>query len=100
MIDNNLIFELENDDEFVAKLSNCGLFNKLEDKRQNNFCFLHLTIQEFLAALHVVEDMNSVESFLSEHIDDPRWHLVIQFVSGLIGDKMRESENERNALER
>ena len=100
MIENRLIFEFENEDEFAAKLSNCGLFNKLEDKRQNNFCFLHLTIQEFLAALHVVDDMNSVESFLSEHIDDSRWHLVIQFVSGLVGDKMRESKNERNALER
>ena len=96
MIENKLIFEYENDDEFVAKLSDCGLFNKLKDKRQNNFCFLHLTIQEFLAALHVVDDMNNVESFLCEHIGQPRWHLVIQFVFGLVGDKMRELEKERN----
>ena len=92
MIENKLIFE---DDEDVAEMSGCGLFNKLEDKRQNNFCFLHLTIQEFLAALHVVDDMNNVESFLSKHIDDPQWHLVIQFVCGLVGDKMRELEKER-----
>ena len=94
MVENNLIFEFKNDDEFVAELSNCGLFNKLEDKRRNIFCFLHLTIQEFLAALHVVDDMNNVESFLCEHIDDPRWHLVMQFVSGLVGDKMRDLEKE------
>ena len=96
MIENKLIYEFRNDDEFVAELSNCGLFNKLEDKRQNIFCFLHLTIQEFLAALHVVDDMNNIESFLCEHINDPRWHLVIQFVSGLVGDKMRVPEKERS----
>ena len=100
MIENKLIFEFKNDDEFVAELSDCGLFNKLEDKRQNNFCFLHLTIQDFLAALHVVGDMNNVESFFSEHIDDPQWYLVMQFVSGLVGDKMRELERERNELKR
>ena len=94
MIKNQLIFKYENSDEFVAELSDCGLFNKLEDKRQNIFSFLHLTIQEFLAALHVVDDMENVESFLCEHIENPRWHLVIQFVAGLIGDKMKELEEE------
>ena len=100
MIENKLIFECDDDDVDVAKLSDCGLFNKLEDKRRNDFCFLHLTIQEFLAALDVVDDMNNVESFLSEHIDDPRWHLVIQFVCGLVGDKVRELETESKKLER
>ena len=73
-------------------MSNCGLFNKIEDKEQNIYCFLHLTIQEFLAALHVVDDMDNVESFLSEHIENPKWHLVILFVAGLIGDKFRDFE--------
>ena len=99
MIADQIIFEFQND-EFVDKLSNCGLFNKLEDKRQNIFCFLHLSIQEFLAALHVVDDMKNVESFLYEHFGNPKWQLVIQFVAGLIGDKMRELEEERNLLER
>jgi hypothetical protein len=100
MIEDQLIFELENDDESASELSDCGLFNKLEDKRQNLFCFLHLTIQEFLAALHVVDDMENAESFLSEHIKIPKWHLVIQFVSGLIGNKMRELKAQRNKLQR
>ncbi len=100
MIADQIIFEFQNDDEFVAELSDCGLFNKLEDKRQNIFCFLHLTIQEFLAALHVVDDMDNVKSFLSKHIGNPKWHLVIQFVAGLVGDKMRELEEVRDALER
>ncbi len=87
-----LVFEFRSDDEFFNGLDDCGLFNKLEDNRQNIFCFLHLTIQEFLAALYVVDHMENVESFLSEHIGNPKWHLVIQFVAGLIGDKLRELE--------
>jgi hypothetical protein len=60
-----LLFEFGNDDEFVTeRMGDCGLFNQLEDKRQNIFCFLHLTIQEFLAALHVVDDLDNVGSFL------------------------------------
>ena len=82
-------------DEVDSAIPDCGLFNKLEDKNRNIFCFLHLTIQEFLAALDVVDDMDNVESFLSEHIEDPKWHLVILFVAGLIGDKFREMESQR-----
>ena len=89
MREGNLIFY---NDEVDSGIPDCGLFNKLEDKSQNIFCFLHLTIQEFLAALDVVDDMGDVESFLSEHIEDPKWHLVILFVAGLIGDKFRESQ--------
>ncbi len=100
MIADQIIFEIQKDDEFVAGLSDCGLFYKLEHRRQDIFCFLHLTIQEFLAALHVVDDMDNVKSFLSKHIGNPKWHLVIQFVAGLIGDKMRELEEVRDALER
>ena len=84
-------------DEVDSGIPDCGLFNKLEDKSQNIFCFLHLTIQEFLAALDVVDDMGDVESFLSEYIEDPKWHLVILFVAGLIGDKFREMESQRYA---
>ena len=92
MREDKLIFY---NDEVDAGIPDCGLFNKLEDKSQNIFCFLHLTIQEFLAALDVVDDMDNVESFLSEHIEDPKWHLVILFVAGLIGDKFREMESQR-----
>ena len=83
------------DDEVDAGIPDCGLFNKLEDKSQNIFCFLHLTIQEFLAALDVVDDMDNVESFLTDHIKKPKWHLVILFVAGLIGDKFREMKSQR-----
>ena len=92
MMEEKLIFY---DDEVDPGISDCGLFNKLEDKEQNIFCFLHLTIQEFLAAMDVVDDMDNVESFLSEHIENPKWHLVILFVAGLIGDKFKEMESQR-----
>ena len=95
MENEKMTFEFQTGDNFLAELSDCGLFNKLEDKRQNILCFLHLTIQEFLAALHVVDDMENVESFLSEHIDNPKWHLVIQFVAGLIGDKISNVKEEK-----
>jgi hypothetical protein len=95
MTKNQLIFKYDSSHAVVAELSDCGLFNKLEDKRQNIFSFLHLTIQEFLAALHVFDDMENVELFLTQHIDNPRWHLVIQFVAGLIGEKMKEMKEER-----
>ena len=44
--------------------------------------------------------MKNVQSFLSEHIKNPKWHLVIQFVAGFIGDKKRELKAERNKLQR
>ena len=100
MTNEELIFNFSTDDKLPNGLADCGLFNKLEHKTNNIFCFLHLTIQEFLAALHVVDDINNVQPFLSAHIDNPRWHLVIQFVFGLVGDKMRELEKERNVLKR
>jgi GTPase SAR1 family protein len=99
MEDDQLIFEFKSGDEFI-ELADCGIINKLDDKRRNIFSFLHLTLQEFLAAQRVVDDMDNVESFLAEHIDNPRWHLVIQFVAGLIGDKMRELKEERSTIER
>ncbi|XP_028397190.1 NACHT, LRR and PYD domains-containing protein 4C-like isoform X2 [Dendronephthya gigantea] len=90
MEDNQLVFQFDGTDEFIDDLADCGVFNQLEDENQYIFSFLHLTIQEFLTALYVVDDIRNVESFLSKHIDEPRWHLVIQFVSGLLGDRMRE----------
>ena len=95
MIEDQLVFEFESDNKY-AELMDCGLINDLADKRRNLFSFLHLTIQEFLAAQHVVEDIEKVESFLIDHIDNPKWHLVIQFVAGLIGDKIRKLDKERN----
>ena len=93
MIEDQLVFEFQSGNKY-AELSDCGIINKLEDKRRNLFCFLHLTMQEFLAAQHVVDDMEHIEAFLIDHINNPKWHLVIQFVAGLIGDRIKELEKE------
>ena len=100
MIKDRLIFGFRSCDQIADELSNCGVFNKLEDKQHNLYCFLHLTVQEFLAALHVVDDIENIESFLSHYVDNPKWHLVIQFVFGLIGDKMREMTEDSTSLKR
>ena len=97
IIEGKLIFERSTRDEF-GDLANCGLFHKLSDKRRNYFCFLHLTLQEFLAASKVVDDMDKVDQFLATHIKDPKWHLVIQFVAGLVGDKIKQHEISQSNL--
>ena len=83
-----LIFERMTGNEF-DKLANCGFFHKIPVRRRNCYCFLHLTLQEFLAASKVVYDVN-IDHFFENNIHDPKWHLVIQFVAGLVGDKIKE----------
>ena len=83
--------------EEVQGLEDCGLFHRLpdlpsqdglnEDKAQ--YCFIHLTFQEFLAAKHVVDTMTeaqALEQFISDHINESPWQLVVQFVAGLLVD--------------
>ena len=57
------------------------------------YCFLHLTIQEFLAAkyLAVTLDRNKLRKFVSKHIKDGTWKVVMQFVAGLLVEKQGQS---------
>ena len=50
------------------------------------FIFLHLTVQEFLAARHVVKKftLQQFEAFISSAVNDSRWEVVLQFVAGLL----------------
>ncbi|XP_046841776.1 NACHT, LRR and PYD domains-containing protein 12-like [Xenia sp. Carnegie-2017] len=73
-------------------LVNCGLLHQIPDKRRNYFCFLHLTLQEFLAAWCVVDDWKNIGKFLDDRRADPKWHLVIEFVAGLVGDTKKENK--------
>ena len=94
-----LLFEFKTK-ETLEMVENCGLLNRLPNDGQ--YCFTHLTIQEFLAAWHVVDetiDPQGVEHFLKSHIHDSSWHLVIQFFAGLLRDKIEEEPDFKYKLE-
>ena len=58
---------------------------------QTQVCFIHLTVQEFLAAKHIIEatEPEYIKEFISLHVRDGKWHLVLQFLAGLLGRKMK-----------
>ena len=78
----------------VSGLEDCGLLHKLpdlkpkawNDPRKSQFCFIHLTVQEFFAAKHLVntERKEEIERFVCSHISDGKWQVVLQFVAGLL----------------
>ena len=91
-----LIFESHE----VNDLKGNGLFHRLPDFRDRplaegraQYCFLHLTLQEFLAAKYLVDTLNSeqLRGFVSDHIKDGAWKVVMQFVAGLLAEKEGQS---------
>ena len=84
----------------VKGIEDCGLFNRLPNRQiapfklEPQFCFIHLTLQELLAARKVAKMKPSdVSDFITSNVPDPKWHLVIQFVAGLLGGQGHESIN-------
>ena len=87
----------------VIGLEDCGLLHRLPDAKSRfneppkaQYCFTHLTLQEFFAAKNLVESLNKreLENFVSEHINDGAWQMVLQFVAGLLGaDPETKSSN-------
>ncbi|PFX16646.1 NACHT, LRR and PYD domains-containing protein 3 [Stylophora pistillata] len=81
----------------VRGIEDSALFHRLPDQRLNHgslnrekqFCFIHLTMQEFFAAWHLTNKMNETElpTFVFENIQDGKWQLVFQFLAGLMDDK-------------
>ena len=78
----------------VSGLKDCGLLHKLPDlkpkalvdPRKSQFCFTHLTVQEFFAAKHLVETKTNeeLEQCVCKYINDGTWQVVVQFVAGLL----------------
>ena len=80
----------------VNNLESNGLFHRLPDtrdhplaERREQYCFMHLTIQEFLAAKYLVDTYSSedLQKFVSDHIQNGAWKVVMQFVAGLLAEK-------------
>ena len=78
----------------VRGMEDSALFHRLLDretvalKREQQFCFIHLTMQEFFAARHLA-NMSETElrNFVSMNIEDGKWQLVFQFLAGLMNEK-------------
>ena len=77
----------------VSGLEDCGLLHKLPDLKpkwndplKSQFCFIHLTVQEFFAAKHLVntKTKEEIERFVCDHIKHGTWQVVLQFVAGLL----------------
>ena len=76
-------------------ITNSGLLLSFEDDCDLLCSFIHLSIQEFLAAGYLVgETRRYLTNFLSKRIDEVNWHLVIQFLFGLLGSKFKNSLEE------
>ena len=92
-----LIFDSKSFDE---QMKQSGLLNSLSNphsQAQTQFCFIHLTIQEFLAARHVIEMFNpeEIKEFIFSHIKSSKWHLVLQFIAGLLGKEIKMFQKDR-----
>ena len=96
MENGQLVFNQELFDEQVKA---SGLLNSLSNPIfpiQTQFCFIHLTIQEFLAARHVTETLAPLEikKFIFNHVKSGKWHLILQFLAGLLGKKIKNFDRE------
>ena len=85
-----------NKQHFDAEMRKSGLVNSLSNPIfpiQTQFCFIHLTIQEFLAASHVTKTLkpNAIENFILTNFKYSEWQLVLQFIAGLLGEKIKMS---------
>ncbi|XP_068693978.1 NLR family CARD domain-containing protein 3-like [Montipora foliosa] len=91
----------------VSGLENCGLLHRLPDMKSRQplsqppraqYCFIHLTIQEFFAAKHLTDTFSrdKLQKFVTGHICRGAWKVVMQFVAGLLepnaGKRMSKSE--------
>ena len=90
----------------VSGLEDCGLLHRLPDMKPRKlgeppraqYCFTHLTVQEFFAAKHLIDTMlkEDLKGFVARHIRVGAWKVVMQFVAGLLepdaGQRITTSE--------
>ena len=100
MENDQLVFDEESFDE---QIRNSGLVNSLSNPifpLKTQFCFIHLTMQEFLAAKHATETFSPAElkKFISDHVRSGKWHLVLQFIAGLLGKRIKMEKEYKECL--
>ena len=85
---------------FDEEMKKSGLLNSLSNPifpMQTQFCFIHLTIQEFLAARHVTETLAppKIKQFILDYsVESGKWDLVLQFIAGLLGKKIKNFDKQ------
>ena len=82
----------------VSGLEDCGLLHKLPDLKRialgdppkSQFCFTHLTVQEFFAAKHLVDTRTykGIEQFVRKHIKDGTWQVMATAVCSRITEEL------------
>ena len=61
-----------------------GLMTTFTEYSKKNFQFLHLSIQEFLAAWWIAKHEKKTEEVFKDHFDDDHFRMCLRFVAGLI----------------
>ncbi|XP_068749816.1 uncharacterized protein [Montipora capricornis] len=84
----------------VSGLEDCGLLHRLPDKKPRKltqpsraqYCFTHLTVQEFFAAKHLTDTLpkDKLQRFVADHLRVGTWKVVMQFVAGLLEPDARQ----------
>ena len=92
-----LIFDSKSFDEQMKQSGLLNSLSNLHSQTQTQFCFIHLIIQEFLAARHVIETFSpeEIKKFIFSHIKISKWHLVLQFIAGLLGKEIKMFQKDR-----
>ena len=84
----------------VSGLEDCGLLHRLPDMKPRKltqpsraqYCFTHLTVQEFFAAKHLTDALpkDKLQRFVADHVRVGTWKVVMQFVAGLLEPDARQ----------
>lgn len=61
----------------------------LVERATETYSFSHLTFQEYLTALYIVNNQR-VQELVSQHVTDRRWREVFLLVAGLMGRRVHE----------
>ena len=83
-------------DEFIIKVKkDVGI---LAERSEQLYGFLHLTFQEYLAALNLIKNRDQAVDAIIDRLDDPRWREPILLALGYIGTSRKWGPRARGKL--